>query len=119
MKVRIIDYKTGKRFGNEVSHMTQAQLYQLSAFLRYPELETITVEFWYLDIGLITQAVFTRDFGMQFLPLFNSKGLKVTEEISFTPKPSAFACKYCPYGKEEGNGICKFAYIPQMLRPKK
>ena len=45
----VIDYKTGKKFGNEIKHAEQTQLYQLAAFLRYPELETIDVELWYTD----------------------------------------------------------------------
>ena len=106
----LIDYKSGRRHGNEISHMTQAQLYQLCAFIRFPELEYITVEFWYTDIGEITQAKFARDFGMQFLPLFTLKGEAVTDEINFIAKPSSFACKYCPYGTIEGNGKCEFSY---------
>jgi hypothetical protein len=106
----LIDYKSGRRYGNEISHMTQAQLYQLGTFIRYPELEHIEVEFWYIDVGEITRARFTRNFGMQFLPLMSSKGKEVTNEIRFDAKPAAFNCKYCPYGNEEGNGSCKHAY---------
>ena len=106
----LIDYKSGRRYGNEISHMTQAQLYQLCTFIRYPELEHIEVEFWYVDVGEITRAKFTRNFGMQFLPLMTSKGEQITNEIRFDAKPSAFNCKYCPYGNEEGNGACKQAY---------
>ena len=36
---RVIDYKTGKRFGNEISHSQQALLYAIGTFLRYPNLE--------------------------------------------------------------------------------
>lgn len=106
----LIDYKTGRRHGNEISHMTQAQLYQLGTFIRYPELEHVTVEFWYTDIGELTQADFRRGFGMQFQPLFTQKGQQVTNAINFDPKPSAFACKYCPYGTEQGSGTCQFVY---------
>ena len=106
----LIDYKTGRRHGNEISHMTQAQLYQLGAFIRFPELEHITVEFWYTDVGELTQADFKRDFGMQFKPLFTQKGLSITNEVRFDAKPAAYTCKYCPYGYETGNGVCKFAY---------
>jgi CRISPR/Cas system-associated exonuclease Cas4 (RecB family) len=106
----LIDYKSGKRYGNEISHMTQAQLYQMCAFIRFPELENIVVEFWYTDVGGITKANFTRDFGMQFLPIMEKKGREVTEEINFNPKPSSYACGYCPYGTEQGNGECPAAY---------
>jgi hypothetical protein len=106
----MIDYKSGRRHGNEISHMTQAQLYQLCTFLRFPELERLEVEFWYTDVGEITRASYTRDFGMQFIPLMKHKGLCITEEMNFNPKPSSFACKYCPYGMVQGNGKCKFDF---------
>lgn len=106
----MIDYKSGRRYGNEISHMTQAQLYQLCAFIRFPELERLEVEFWYTDVGEITRASYTRDFGMQFLPLMEGKGIAITSDNTFTPKPAAFACKYCPYGIINGNGECRFAY---------
>ena len=48
---RVIDYKTGRIQGNEVKHTEQGQLYQLTSFLKYPDLETISVEFWYIDHG--------------------------------------------------------------------
>jgi hypothetical protein len=36
-----IDYKTGKKFGNEVKHAEQMQLYALGAFMRHAELEVV------------------------------------------------------------------------------
>jgi hypothetical protein len=47
---------------------------------------------------------------MQFLPLMEQKGLSITNEMNFAPKPSSFACKYCPYGIVSGSGKCKFDY---------
>jgi RecB family exonuclease len=43
LTARVIDYKTGKRHGNEIKHTEQGQVYQLATFLRFPELEQITV----------------------------------------------------------------------------
>ena len=43
------DYKTGKKYGNEVSHGQQGQIYAVGSFLRYPTLEVATVELIYLD----------------------------------------------------------------------
>lgn len=107
----LVDYKSGRRHGNEISHMMQAQLYQLGAFIRYPELTHITTEFWYVDVGEIAQAHFHRGYGMQFLPLFTQKGKEITDEVVFKAKPSPYACKFCPYGKINGNGICAYSYI--------
>jgi len=57
----VIDYKTGRKFGNEVKHSQQLQLYALATFLRHPHLEVISAELFYIDIGETTRQTFTRD----------------------------------------------------------
>lgn len=94
---RVIDYKTGKRFGNEVKHTEQGQVYQLATFLRFPELEQITVEFWYVDLGEKDIKNYTREQGMAYFDKYNSRFLAVTECVDFTPNPNAFSCKWCSY----------------------
>lgn len=94
----VIDYKSGKRFGNEITHAEQTQLYQLVAFIRYPKLEIIHTELWYLDIDELICQTFLRHQGMRFLNSFTKKGLAITECVDFPPNPSLFVCTYCPYG---------------------
>jgi len=106
----LIDYKTGHKHGNEISHMTQAQLYQLCALLRFPELQHVQVEFWYLDQKEIMSIPFTREFGMRFLGKFDEVGKRITSEIHFNPKPSANACRFCPFGHQVGTDVCASAY---------
>jgi RecB family exonuclease len=101
----VIDYKTGKRWGNEIKHAEQCQLYQLAAFLRYPELEVIDVELWYTDQDEISHTRYTRAQGMRFLKNFQRRGLAMTEAQEFPPSPNMFACKWCPYGPA-GTGHC-------------
>lgn len=110
----VIDYKTGKKYGNEVKHGQQGQLYQLAAFLRYPQLEELWVEFWYLDKDEITQTHFTREKGLRLWRTFNTRASKMTTDVDFTPKPNAHSCKFCPYGPKEfsnkwvaKNGLCE------------
>lgn len=107
-KAVVIDHKTGKKFGNEVKHAEQGQLYQLVSFLKYPDLEEITVEFWYLDINDISKITYTRDTGLRLLEKFDKRGRAVTECTDFTANPNIFTCKYCPFGKR-GTGACKAA----------
>ena len=38
------DYKSGKKYGNEVSHSQQGQLYAIGSFMKYPTLEVADVE---------------------------------------------------------------------------
>lgn len=101
----VIDYKTGKKFGNEIKHAEQTQLYQLAAFLRYPELETIDVELWYTDQDDLTHMKYTRSQGMRFFQNFNQRGIAMTSAEEFPPNPNVFACKWCPYGPR-GTGDC-------------
>ncbi len=106
----VIDYKTGRREGNEIKHGEQVQLYQLVTFLRYPQLETITVELWYTDIDDLFQQTYRRDQGLRFQRRFNERGMKLTT-YDFTGEkadanPNVFSCKWCMYGKK-GSGVCK------------
>ena len=101
----VIDYKTGRKYGNEVSHAKQGQLYQLAAFLRFPELEVIDVEFWYLDQDEITRTRYTREQGLRFLRYFNEQAIEMTTIEEFKPKPNMYSCRWCPYGPK-GTGDC-------------
>lgn len=101
----VIDYKSGRKQGNEVKHAEQTQLYQLAAFLKYPELEIIDVELWYTDIDEITHMRYTKSQGMRFFKNFNERGLAMTSAIDFPANPNMFSCRYCPYGPK-GTGDC-------------
>lgn len=102
----VIDYKTGKRYGNEIKHAEQGQLYQLAAFLRYPELQTIDVEFWYTDLNEITHIRYRRDQGLRFFEGFDRRAKIMTTTEHFPPSPNIFNCKWCPYGPS-GTGHCE------------
>jgi len=104
----VIDYKTGKKWGNEVSHNLQGQIYAIMTFLKYPEIEDATVEFWYTDQNDITSKAYTRTQAMKFLPAWTSRGMSVTTEAKFNPNPSAIACKWCPFGANVGSGVCEY-----------
>lgn len=93
----VIDYKTGRRFGNEVKHAEQTQLYQLVTFLRYPELETIHTELWYPDVDELATATYTRNQGLRFKRSFEQRGDAMTTCIDFPANPNIFSCKWCPY----------------------
>lgn len=102
----VIDYKTGKKFGNEVKHAEQTQLYALNAVLRYPELEVVTTELWYLDQDDLTRAEFTRSQILRFKANWDRRGNALTSATSFPPNPNKFSCQWCQYGPWNG-GQCK------------
>lgn len=98
---RIIDFKTGKKFGNEIKHGQQGLLYAIAAFMRNPKLEFAQVEFWYTDQKLadMSRKSYTRDQALMFMPGFHSRGVKMTTETNFDPNPSKTNCLWCPYKK--------------------
>jgi len=69
---RVIDWKSGKKFGNEVTHGQQGLLYAIGAFMRDPQLEFCDVEFYYTDQNEITKKSYTREQALMFLPGFHS-----------------------------------------------
>lgn len=101
----VIDYKSGRKSGNEIKHAEQCQLYQLAAFMKYPELDVIDVELWYTDQDEITHQRYTREQGMRSFQLFDRRGHAITSETNFPPSPNIFSCKWCPYGPT-GTGHC-------------
>jgi hypothetical protein len=100
-----IDFKSGRKFGNELKHAEQLQLYQLVTFLRYPLLEKITTELWYLDQDELTSNTFTRTQGLRFQRSWDARGTRMTTAVDFPPNPNIFSCKYCEYGPT-GTGHC-------------
>lgn len=99
------DYKTGKDGGNEVKHAQQLQLYALVSFLRFPELETVDAQLWYLDIGETTSQVFTRDQALRFKRNYDKKGIDIVSCTSWPANPNKYSCQWCLYGPEH-SGHC-------------
>lgn len=94
---RVIDYKTGKRKGNEIKHTEQGQIYQLATFMRYPEIQAIDVEFWYTDLDFIDVKQYTRAQGTGYFNKWHERLLAISTCTDFPPNPSVWACKWCPY----------------------
>ena len=96
---RVIDYKTGKKWGNEIAHSQQALLYAIATFFRFPELQFVQTEIWYLDKGETTTKQFTREQAMQFTPNWHKRAIRMTTATNFQPTPSKEACRWCQYGQ--------------------
>lgn len=109
----VIDYKTGRKFGNELKHGQQLQLYTVNAFFRFPDLEEVTTELWYLDQDEITSMTFSRNQGLRFKPNFDRRGHAMTECTDFPPNPNIHSCRWCQYGPWNG-GQCKVGVNPSF-----
>lgn len=99
--VRVIDYKTGKKWGNEIGHGQQCLLYAIGTFFRYPSVEFAQTELWYLDKGETTIKQFTRAEAMTFAPGFYKRAIAMTTCTDYEPRPSKSNCKWCSYKKGE------------------
>lgn len=106
----IIDYKTGKSWGNEVPHTAQGQAYAIGAFHYFPQLQNCSVQMWYLDEGKRSPPkIYDRQRAALFEPRLVERALKLTTCTSFGPKPTKYACQYCDYGNSKGTGACGYA----------
>ncbi|WP_051587333.1 PD-(D/E)XK nuclease family protein [Pseudomonas sp. RL] len=100
---KVIDWKTGKKWGNEIKHGQQGMGYAIGAFARYPELELISVQFAYLDKGEELRAAYTRRQADLMRPMLERRADVMTTSVTFDPKPSFHACRFCPHAKvQEG-----------------
>lgn len=114
----IIDYKTGRKSGNEIKHTQQGQRYMLSEFLLEPETEIVHVEFWYTDENDLMTTTYTRAQGLKFFKHINARAIEATNpDQEWKPEPSAWACRYCPYRQDRG-GQCHVGVITKPGRPR-
>lgn len=111
----VIDYKTGRRFGNELKHGDQGLSYALYAFYKFHKLDEFIVEFWYLDHGEYSSRTFTRKQLALLHPRMHKRALAMTTAESFPPKSNCESCRFCPYGHNTnkqgvpyGVGVCSF-----------
>ena len=109
----VVDYKTGQKFGNEIKHGEQVQLYALATAIRVPTVKKIKVELWYLDKDDLTQTDYTREHALNFVKPFHKRAMKLENAKTWEPNPNVFTCKYCPYGPQKQN-ICPHGMTSSM-----
>jgi len=101
----VIDYKTGRKYGNEVKHDQQLRLYAFVAFMRFPYLEEVTAELWYLDQGETTSVTMKREDSLKYRRTFSKQGNDIISCKSWPANPNKFSCQWCLYGPEH-SGHC-------------
>jgi hypothetical protein len=85
------------------------QLYVINALLRYPHLEEVTAELWYLDQNAVTSLTYTRDQGLRFRKNWDQRGHRITSCTDFPPNGNIHSCRWCFYGNRpdgQGTGHC-------------
>jgi CRISPR/Cas system-associated exonuclease Cas4 (RecB family) len=102
--VLLIDHKTGKmRDTNE----DQIEQFAMSAFLRYPTVNTVEARLWYIDSG--DEVI--RNYSREALGDLKAKWKRRTEPMFndkvFAPRKNP-KCAYCDFSKKQG-GPCRIA----------
>lgn len=100
----VADYKTGKKYGNEVKHSQQGLLYAIAAFMRYPEMERVRIRFLYVDqpAAQSTCKEYDRATIMRMWPTWDDRARLFTFSQTWPVKPNAINCRFCPYSPNEG-----------------
>lgn len=108
-KASVWDWKSGKKFGNEIKHTSQGQLYALGTFLRYPATEIVDVSFEYVDHGKHLRKTYTRADVPRLMAAWTNRTLAMTNAQVFSAKPSKMNCMYCPFSDNRGgSGVCQW-----------
>jgi hypothetical protein len=109
----VVDYKTGKRWGNELKHEQQKTTYAIGVFCRKPEVTMATTELWYLDLPAedIFATKLTRKQGMVLLRGLKARNERMLQASVFPAKPSKYNCKWCPFNGRHGEQVCKHAIL--------
>jgi hypothetical protein len=115
-KVVCIDFKTGKKAGNEVKHNMQLRVAATGAYFKYTDVDTFVLENWYTDKNIHVPVTYTRSEITNFHPEIDGRLRAVTSCVDFEPTPSVNACRYCYLrsGKignfgQIGTGDCSYA----------
>lgn len=105
----VVDYKSGKSYGNELKHTEQLRLYAIAVLLKYPNVKKVRTEAWYLDQDELLSMDYTRAQALRFLKNFEDRGVEMTECEEFPANPNQYSCRWCPYKPEHlgGTGHCE------------
>ena len=98
--LNIVDYKTGKYKTPEQQNDSQTKMYAIWGFLKYPEIDTISASFVYIEHLKENRFVYRRSQFSSLVKEFYSKTKEVetTEYYKFNVSP---LCGYCEFEKYE------------------
>lgn len=102
-KFRTIDVKTGNPRGE---YEEQLELYGLSVFLTFEDVEEVKTQMWFVDTGeIITGPTVTAKDVPKLQKKFKQATKRMLNDTRFDPTPS-YKCKWCHFRKSNG-GPCK------------
>jgi CRISPR/Cas system-associated exonuclease Cas4 (RecB family) len=98
----IIDFKTGKPGAYDEA---QLELYALAVFKRYPAVQEVSAELWYLDKDEIVEHTFKRNEEKKLEQTWAKRVRPMFTDKTFKPKPGPM-CNWCQFSAAKG-GPCK------------
>lgn len=102
-RMTIIDYKTGKVYGENKG---QCSFYALGAFIMFPEITSIDVHLWYLDSGDTVSDNYEREEMDDMKAWWEHEARPMLCDTTFAPRPS-YMCKWCFFSNRK-NGNCEY-----------
>lgn len=99
----VVDHKTGKPYP---THAQQAELYAVSVFIRYAQVQRVTVRFWYLDSGEESIFRFARTDMQDIIDRWTKRTRPMLNDEIMAPKPGHH-CGRCAFSKSAG-GPCSY-----------
>lgn len=108
-RMLIADFKSGKLREAHAEYDLQLELYALAGFLMYPLAEVVDTQLIFIDAGITLEsdAPFTRDMVPHLKQKWEAAAKPLLMDETFSPRPSAQACKWCFYAKAK-NGNCEY-----------
>lgn len=101
----IIDYKSGRKYGNEVKHYQQMELYAIGDWIVAPSDIVRTAELWYVDQKDITTHEFTPEHLEKARAKLDEEVTHMMADKIHAPRPNKMNCRYCPFSPR-GTGAC-------------
>jgi len=108
-----IDWKSGKKEGNEIKHTDQMTSYTLASFAKFDTLNEVTSELFYIDKNESMEQDMTRRQAERLRKAYTTRLARVTDRTEFPPRPSKHTCRFCAYKTGEivrgvfGTGHCR------------
>lgn len=99
------DWKTGKKFGNEVKHYQQMELYAVGAWCVDPSFDEYLTDLYYIDQKDMVTHVFKPEQLEKARARLDIEANRMMQDKIHTPRPSKQSCKWCPYSPR-GTGAC-------------
>jgi len=101
--VMIVDFKTGKKWGDNADQM---ELFALAGFSMFPMVYEVETRLWYLDVGDEDVEVYEKKGIAKARKEWEDRVEPMFNDTKFLPRPNP-KCKWCHFRRDNG-GPCSF-----------